>query len=376
MDIPTSVCSCGRAHVVSTFPMTLTSERIAELRARGRRAAVATLVATTGGAIRRLGETMWVDDQGTIVGSVTIGGCVDGRAVELAENVLRSGESQRVSLALGDEDAWAFGMTCAGNVDLLVEAVDVAAADDPIARTADAVTGAIRNGRSALEVVSTGTTPRRLVVIDDGTQVGTLGSAALDGAVSDLATDLIDARTVGVIALPTPGGDVDVFVHTHAPPPAVIVMGATDVASALVRLAGPLGFHTTVVDGRERFANRERFPTADALHVGMPSELIADMHLTPATALVLVAHDFKYDLPVLEVALRSRVGYIGVLGSRRRAGVIRDALTSLGLSNDAIARVHIPVGLDIGARTSSEIALSILAELVAMRSGKSTGGAR
>jgi len=91
---------------------------------------------------------------------------------------------------------------------------------------------------------------------------------------------------------------------------------------------------------------------------------------------VLVAHDFKYDLPVLEVALRSRVGYIGVLGSRRRAGVIRDALTSMGLSNDAIARVHIPVGLDIGARTSSEIALSILAELVAVRSGKSTGGAR
>ena len=105
--------------------MTLTSERIAELRARGRRAAVATLVATTGGAIRRLGETMWVDDQGTIVGSVTIGGCVDGRAVELAEDVLRTGESQRVSLALGDEDAWAFGMTCAGNVDLLVETVDV-----------------------------------------------------------------------------------------------------------------------------------------------------------------------------------------------------------------------------------------------------------
>src|SRR5215216_8100784 len=140
--------------------MTPTSERIAELRAKGRRAAVATLVATTGGAIRRLGETMWVDDHGDIVGSVTIGGCVDGRAVELAENVLRSGESQRVSLALGDEDAWAFGMTCAGNVDLLVEAVDVAAADDPVAVAATVVSDAIRNGQSALEVVSLGTTPR------------------------------------------------------------------------------------------------------------------------------------------------------------------------------------------------------------------------
>jgi len=356
--------------------MTLTSERISELRAKGRRAAVATLVATTGGAIRRLGETMWVDDHGTIVGSVTIGGCVDGRAVELAEDVLRSGESQRVSLALGDEDAWAFGMTCAGNVDLLVEPVDVTAPDDAVAVAADAVATAVRDGRSVLEAVSVGATPRRFVITDDGGRVGSLGSPALDEAVAGRACDLIDARTVGLITVSIPDGEAELFVHVHAPPPAIIVMGATDVASALVRLAGPLGFHTTVIDGRERFANRERFPTADALHVGMPSELIAGMHLTPVTALVLVAHDFKYDLPVLEVALRSRAGYIGVLGSRRRASVIKEALTGMGVTEDAIARVRIPVGLDIGARTPSEIALSILAELVAVRSGKRMGGDR
>ena len=356
--------------------MTLTSERITELRAKGRRAAVATLVATTGGAIRRLGETMWVDEQGTIVGSVTIGGCVDSRAVELAEDVLRSGESLRASLALGDEDAWAFGMTCAGNVDLLVEPVDVNAPDDPVAGAAEAVAAAIRDGRSVLEAVSIGPAPGRLVVRDDGAQVGSLGSAALDVAVANQASRLIDARTVGLITVRTAAGDAELFVHVHAPPPAIVVMGATDVAAALVRLAGPLGFHTTVIDGRDRFANRERFPTADALHVGMPSELIAGIDLTPATSLVLVAHDFKYDLPVLEVALRSRVGYIGVLGSRRRAKVIRDALARMGASDDAIARVRIPVGLDIGARTSGEIALSILAELVAVRSGKDAGGER
>src|SRR5215218_10158726 len=112
--------------------MTLAADRINELREKGARAAVVTLVATTGGAIRRLGETMWVDDHGAIVGSVTIGGCVDARAVELAEEALRTGVSQRVSLPLGDEDAWAFGMTCAGNVDLLVEPVDGAAHDDPV----------------------------------------------------------------------------------------------------------------------------------------------------------------------------------------------------------------------------------------------------
>ena len=138
---------------------------------------------------------------------------------------------------------------------------------------------AIRQGRSALEIVSTGSTPRRLVVTDDGAQVGSLGNPALDVAAATRASDLIDARTIGVVTVSMPDGDVDLFVHTHAPPPSIIVMGATDVASALVRLAGPLGFHTTVVDGRDRFANRERFPTADALRVGMPSELIAELHL-------------------------------------------------------------------------------------------------
>src|SRR5215216_2021003 len=132
--------------------MTPTSDRINELRAKGRRAAVVTLVATTGGAIRRLGETMWVDDHGAIMGSVTIGGCVDGRAVELAEEVLRTGACRHVSLPLGDEDAWAFGMTCAGTVDLLVEPVDVTRGDDPLAMAADAVRDAMQAGCSAVEV--------------------------------------------------------------------------------------------------------------------------------------------------------------------------------------------------------------------------------
>jgi xanthine dehydrogenase accessory factor len=356
--------------------MTLTSERITELRATGRRAAVATLVATTGGAIRRLGETMWVDDHGMIVGSVTIGGCVDGRAVELAEEVLRTGQSQRTSLALGDEDAWAFGMTCAGNVDLLVEPVNATAPEDPVASAADIIATAVRAGRSALEAVSMGAEPHRLVVMDDGARFGSLGEPALDAAVAERASSLIDARAVGVISVPTAQGNTQLFVHVHAPPPSVVIVGATDVASTLVRLAGPLGFHTTVIDGRGRFANRERFPTADALHVGMPSELVAGMDLTPATALVLVGHDFKYDLPVLEVALRSRVGYIGVLGSQRRAAVIREALARMGASEADMARIRVPVGLDIGARTSGEIALSVLAEVVAVRSGKHTGATR
>lgn len=355
--------------------MTQTADRISELRAKGRRAAVATLVATTGGAIRRLGETMWVDDHGAIVGSVTIGGCVDGRAVELAEAALRSGASQRVSLPLGDEDAWAFGMTCAGNVDLLVEPVDAGASSDPVAIAADAVTDALQQGSAAIEAVSLGSSPLRLVVLADGRRVGTLGSEALDNEIAARAPGLIDALTTGVITVPGESGSVELFVQVHAPLPALIVVGATDVAASLVQLARPLGFNTTVVDGRDRFATRDRFPSADSLLLGMPSEIVATLPLVPSTALILLSHDFKYDLPVLEVALRTRVGYIGVLGSQRRANAVRDFLAGIGASAEDMARVRIPVGLDIGARAPAEIALSILAELVSLRGHRHHRGA-
>lgn len=354
--------------------MTTTSDRITELRTNGRRAAVATLVATTGGAIRRLGETMWVDDQGAIVGSVTIGGCVDGRAVEMAEEVLRTGRSRRASLPLGDEDAWAFGMTCAGNVELYVEPVDARGANDPIAAATDALTTAVRAGKAAVEARSMGDRPMRLVVLDDGTRHGTLGDATLDDELARRASALIDERTTGIVSLPASGATSEVFVQVYAPPPSVVIVGATDAAAMLVQLARPLGFHTTVFDGRERWATHERFPNVDVLRVGIPSELVARLELGPANALVLLSHDFKYDFPVLEVALRTRVGYIGVLGSRRRARAIADFLSSIGASADDVARVRVPIGLDIGARTPAEIALSVLAELVAVRNRRAAEG--
>lgn len=354
--------------------MTQTADRISELRTNGRRAAVATLIATTGGAIRRLGETMWVDEHGAIVGSVTIGGCVDARAIDLAEAVLQTGASRRVSLPLGDEDAWAFGMTCAGNVELLVERVDVNDTADPVSAASGTVAQALQRGCSALEAVSLGARSQRLVVLTDGTRVGTLGSAMLDDGVAARAPSFIDRQMTGVVAVERDGDTEDVFIQVHAPLPSVIVVGATDVAVSLVQLAKPLGFNTTVIDGRERFANRERFPSADAVTVGMPSEVIAGLPLVPSAALVLLSHDFKYDLPVLEVALRSRVGYIGVLGSQRRAVAIREFLAGIGASADDIARVRIPVGIDIGARAPSEIALSVLAELIALRGGRDRRG--
>jgi xanthine dehydrogenase accessory factor len=234
---------------------------------------------------------------------------------------------------------------------------------------ADAVRAAMARGCPAVEVTSLTDRPHRLVVVADGTSVGTLGSEALDREITGRASALIESRNARVITVPSVGGSAELFVQVHAPQPAIVVVGATDVAVTLVQLAKPLGFSTTVIDSRDRFANRERFPAVDALLVGMPSDLVTTAPLTRSSSLVLLSHDFKFDLPVLEIALRSQVGYIGVLGSRRRASAVREFLGSIGASADDVARVHIPVGLDIGARTPAEIALSVLAELVAVRSG-------
>ena len=161
------------------------------------------------------------------------------------------------------------------------------------------------------------------------------------------------------------------FVDVIAPPALLLVVGAGHVAMPLVTLARTLGYRTVVVDGRPRFATPERFPDVDELRVGIPSEVVAGYPLLPSTALVLVAHDYKYDLPVLRHALESEAGYIGMLGSTRRGATILRLLAEEGVGEAALARVRVPIGLDLGARNAPEIALAILAEIQAVRGGGS-----
>jgi xanthine dehydrogenase accessory factor len=165
--------------------------------------------------------------------------------------------------------------------------------------------------------------------------------------------------------------DVRAFIEVVAPPALLLVVGAGHVAMPLTELARVLGYRTVVVDGRPRFATPERFPDVDELRVGIPSELVREYPLGPSTALVLVAHDYKYDLPVLRHALGTDLGYIGMLGSRRRGATILQLLRDDGLPEDAITRVRVPIGLDLGARSAPEIALAILAEIQAVRGGGS-----
>lgn len=336
----------------------------------GVRAALATLVAAEGSSPRDAGARMWVDAEGRILGSVTIGGCVDARVIEEAGGVVARGQPVLLAMSLGDEDAMALGMTCGGTVEVLIEPVDAADPTDPVASAQRLVEAETAGGRAVALVAPLTGGVARLVVRDDGSTVGTLGLPALDAAAAAAAGAVIQGGRTGVYALPTPAGDARIYIERHTPPLTLAIFGATHVAMPLVALARVLGLRTIVADGREHFATRERFPDADELLVGMPSEIAERMSLGASSLVVLLAHDYKYDLPVLRTVLATPAAYVGVLGSTRRGRALLQFLAEDGIPADQLARVRVPVGLDIGARTPEEIALSVLAEALAVLRGR------
>ena len=347
-------------------------DQIDSLRQAQGKAALATLVSTHGTTPRKEGAKMWVGEDGRILGSVTIGGCVDAEVMAEAEDVLSGARPKLLSLDLGDEDAWEIGLTCGGTIEVFLEPVALGAGPAPDGALAlyETLRSHVATGRSGaiLTRMDPPDAGAKLLLLDDGRRVGSLGDPALDAAApaaarGPLATGV--SRTVGL----GPGEAVRVFVEVHLPPPTLLVVGGSHVAMPLVTLARSLGYRTVVVDGRPRLATRERFPDVDELLVGIPSELVRRIPLHPTTALVLVAHDYKYDLPVLRHALAGEVGYIGMLGSRRRGDAILRMLREEGVSEESLARIRVPIGLDLGAKTAPEIALAILAEIVASRYG-------
>jgi xanthine dehydrogenase accessory factor len=342
-------------------------EHLDRLRGREGRLAVATLVNTRGTTPRKEGARMVVGEDGHVLGSVTIGGCVDAQVIEHSAEVLATRRPRLLELNLGDEEAWEIGLTCGGTIEVFLEPIDLDGPEpgDP-ARLFERASAHARTGRQAAIVTRLDTGARRLV-LDDGTAEGSLGDPFLDARFTVEAAALMAAGASRTVVLE----GVRAFVEVVAPPALLVVVGASHVAMPLTRMARILGYRTVVLDGRPRFATRERFPDVDELRVGIPSELIRDYPLTPAAALVLVAHDYKYDLPVLRHALASEVGYIGMLGSPRRGAALLRFLAEDGVPDAALKRVRVPVGLDLGARTAPEIALAILAEIQAVRTGAS-----
>jgi xanthine dehydrogenase accessory factor len=312
---------------------------------------------------------MWVGEEGRILGSVTIGGCVDARVIAESERVLSSFESRLVEMKLANEDAWEIGFSCAGDLDVLIEPIDLTSSNGNLFDLYQSVRKAIDRGRSAVIATSLKDSSFKLLIVEGGEVSGTLGTPELDREAQTVATELMRKRSSGTVSLAN--DSLPVFFEVHGPPPALIVFGAGHVAMPLISLAHDLGLKTVVVDGRPRFATRERFPDVDELLIGIPSEIAETLAYTSSTFVVLTAHDYKYDLPVLRVVLPAQPAYVGLLGSKRRGKAIREFLKDGGMDETLLEQLHVPTGLDIGADTAPEIALSILAEAVAIKSGKS-----
>jgi xanthine dehydrogenase accessory factor len=268
-------------------------------------------------------------------------------------------------MKLGNEDAWEIGFSCAGDLDVLIEPVDLNRRNNvfELYRT---VRAEVDRGKRAVIATPLRESSNKLLVVEQGEVSGTLGTAELDRAAQITAVELMKrgvSRTVSLGPDSTP-----VFFEVHGPPPTLIVFGASHVAMPLVSLAHDLGLKTVVVDGRPRFATRERFPDVDELLIGIPSEIAESLAYTSSTFVVLTAHDYKFDLPVLRVVLPARPAYVGLLGSKRRGAAIKEFLREGGMDEGLLDQLHVPTGLNIGAETAAEIALSILAEAVAIKS--------
>jgi xanthine dehydrogenase accessory factor len=339
-------------------------DHLDNLRRSTGKVAVATLVNTRGTTPRKEGAKMVVGEHGDILGSVTIGGCVDAQVLEESADVLATMRPRLLELNLGDEEAWEIGLTCGGTIEVFVEPLAVGGDDDTTALYERVRAHAAQGGRGAVVTRLEGA-PGKLVVLDGGERLGTLGEAFLDDRFAAEARVVLEQGVSRTLFLE----NVRAFVEIFAPPALLLVVGGSHVAMPLTALAKVLGYRTVVLDGRPRFATRERFPEADDVRVGIPSEMVREYPLLPSAALVLVAHDYKYDLPVLRHALSTEVGYIGMLGSRRRGEAILKLLREDGVDEALLTRVRVPIGLDLGARSAPEIALAVLAEMQAVRGG-------
>lgn len=348
----------------------MTVREVAEPLARwtggGERAGVATLVRVRRSAPRRPGARFAVSEGGEIAGSVS-SGCVEGDLFEHLQRVLREGVAEVVHYGITDEMAAEVGLACGGEIDVLV------APHEPGSLAWASLRRAVQAADPAVLVtgISGPVRARTLLVRPDGTREGTLGSAALDDEAAEAALPLFETGGTDVARVSRPEGEeVELFLEAFLPPPRMAIVGATPVAAALSRFAATLGFAVTVIDPREAFAAPERFPDAGRVLHAWPEEGLEEIGLDRYVDVVVLAHDLKLDVPALAAALRAGCRYVGQIGGRRTQGLRREALAEAGFDEEALSRIHGPVGLDIGAETPEEIALSIMAEVVAVRHGR------
>jgi xanthine dehydrogenase accessory factor len=345
----------------------------------GETVAVGTVVATFRSAPRPPGASMLVGPDGTAVGSVS-GGCVEGAVYELGQSVAASGEPVLQRYGVSDDDAFAVGLTCGGILDVFVERVSRESFPELGEVAADVEAGRPVAVATVVEHPDPARVGRRMVVRESGV-TGSLGSTRADDAVRD---DALGVLASGHSAPLTYGPDGErrgegmrVFVWAFAPAPRMLVFGAIDFAAAVARVGTFLGYRVTVCDARPVFATASRFPDADEVVVEWPHRYLAAQAeaglVDRRTVLCVLTHDPKFDVPLLEVALRlsgdAEPAYVGAMGSRRTHEDRLSRLREAGLAEADLLRLSSPIGLDLGARTPEETAVSIAAEIIALRWG-------
>ncbi len=346
----------------------------------GEPVAVGTVVATFESAPRAPGAAMLVGPDGEVVGSVS-GGCVEGAVYDLGQQVLDSGEPVLQRYGVSDESAFAVGLTCGGIIDIFVERVDGASYADLGAVAADVAAGRPVAVATVVAHPDASRVGRRLIVRPEDADVprtGTLGSDRADDAVADDVRGLLAAGRTETLEYGPEGqrrGEgMRVFVSSYAPVPRMLVFGAIDFAAAVARMGSFLGYRVTVCDARGVFATASRFPSADEVVVDWPHRYLAkeveEGRIDQRTVLCVLTHDPKFDVPLLEVALRlPDIAYVGAMGSRRTHDDRLKRLREAGLTEAELERLSSPIGLDLGARTPEETAVSIAAEIIALRWG-------
>ena len=325
---------------------------------------------------------MLVAPDGSVTGSVS-GGCVEGAVYELATEVAKTGTPRLERYGVSDDDAFAVGLTCGGVIDVFVESMSQATFPE-LGAVADDI-----DEHRPVAIATVVAHPdarwvgRRLVIRPDpnGPVAGSLGSARADAAIGDDARGLLAVGRSEVLKYGPDGqrlGEgMEVFVSSYAPRPRMLLFGAIDFAAALAQQGSFLGYRVTVCDARAVFATPVRFPTADHVVVEWPHRYLAAQaeagEIDQSTVICVLTHDPKFDVPVLEAALRLGVGYVGAMGSRRTHDDRMNRLRAAGLTDADLSRLSSPIGLDLGARTPEETAVSIAADIIAKRWG---GGGR
>ncbi|AJF67943.1 XdhC family protein [Streptomyces vietnamensis] len=338
---------------------------------QGRTFAVATVVAVGGSAPRQPGAALAVDSDGTAIGSVS-GGCVEGAVYDLCVQALEDGRTVVERFGYSDEDAFAVGLTCGGIIDILVTPVRGGVFPAALAAAATGEAAALARIVSGPDELM----GQALLVRPDGSYEGKLGGhPELDRTAAAEALAMLDAGRTGTVEIGEDGSrcgqPLTLIVESSVPAPRMIVFGAIDFASALVRVGKFLGYHVTVCDARPIFATPARFPEADEIVVDWPHRYLASTEVDGRTVLCVLTHDAKFDVPLLRAALKLPVAYIGAMGSRRTHEDRNERLREVGVTELELARLRSPIGLDLGARTPEETALSIGAEIVANRRGGS-----